>query len=169
MGLSTADGIVIVLLVVSAAMGIYRGLLREILTLITWVVAVYLAFKFGKDISGMFSFVEASSIREGLGIAFIFFSVLLLGAIIKFIVCKAFGIAGPSVVDRVGGLAFGLARVCVLIIAIFLIAPNSIQEQSWYAKSKIMPTFNAAATMIAKSTPKTWKTEAQSQLESVVF
>lgn len=169
MGLNLADGFVIVLLIASSAIGVYRGFIREVLTLITWIFAAYLAFMYGKYAGDIFTFIDTTSLRDGLGIALIFFVTLLIGSLIKFLICKAFSIAGPSIVDRIGGFAFGVARACALIIAVFLIAPNTVKEQSWYVKSKIMPTFNTAATLIAKTTPQEWKEEAQAQIEGAVF
>ena len=83
MELNVADGIVIAVLVISAGIGIYRGMVREILSLVTWIVAFYLAFMYGKDAGVLFSFVETSAIRDGLGIAAIFFAVLIMGVSFK--------------------------------------------------------------------------------------
>lgn len=167
-GLNVADGFLLFLLLISAALGLYRGLVREIITLITWILAVYLSFMYGKEASHLFSFVETESIRNGFSIALVFFATLLIGAIIKFIICKAFSIAGPSVVDRVGGLAFGVVRACSLIIAVFLLAPNSMKEQSWYAESKLIPTFNTMAKVMVDTTPRLWKQEAEAKLHAMM-
>lgn len=166
MDLNVADGFLIALLAMSAIIGIYRGFVREVLTLITWVVAAYFSFLHGKEAGNMFAFVESESIREGFGIALIFFTILLLGSIIKFIICRAFSVAGPSIIDRIGGLAFGVARAFALVIAVFLIAPNSVKDQSWYADSKLIPSLHTAAKFAADATPQLWKKEAQAQLHA---
>ena len=137
-GINVTDGFIILLFVASIALAVWRGFVRELLTLITWILAGYLAFVYGKQVGDMFTFIKSAVVQEWLGMALIFVSVLLIGGILKFLVCRAFSIGGPSTIDRVAGFVFGVLRAVAIMVAIVIAMPGNVTEQPWYKDSKLI-------------------------------
>ena len=149
-GINVTDGFVVLFFVASIALGIWRGFIRELLTLITWILAAYLAFVYGKQVGDLFTFVESAVMQEWLGMALLFFAVLLIGGILKFLVCRAFSISGPSTIDRIAGFAFGVVRAIAIMVAIVVAMPGNVMEQTWYKDSKLMHIVQNGVSMFEK-------------------
>lgn len=169
MDLNIADGIVIALVLFSTIIGAYRGFIREIVTIFTWIIAGYLAYLNGNTFGRLFTFVETPAIKEVLGTVLVFFMVLILAALIKFILYRAFTFSKPSPLDRTSGALFGFIRASLIIIVILLIAPAEIvAQQPWYKSSLLMPKYEAATIVISKSFPKAWREELKAAMDAML-
>lgn len=142
---------------VSVLISVYRGFLRETLTIVTWIIASVIAYMYGKQAAAVFTFAETESTRTLLGMSSVFVLVVFVGFIIKFAVCKAFNIGGPSGLDRVLGAIFGFIRATAIIVLVMLVEPESITQQPWYKQSILIPKFNNIQAMVNTTAPKGWK------------
>lgn len=165
--LNGADVAVIGLIAVSTLIGVYRGLLRELLTLITWTVAALIAYAYGKNAGEYFTFVQSAGIKEILGILSLFIIIVLIGFIIKLIVCKAAKFSDASRLDRISGFLFGFMRGCALVMAILLLSPDAINKQAWYKKSQTLPKLAIAADVIVNAMPVTLKDDLRRYLDLI--
>ncbi|TAL87901.1 MAG: CvpA family protein, partial [Rhodanobacter sp.] len=78
------DAIILGILVLSVLMGLLRGLVAELLSLVIWVAAFVVAALFGPDVAALFEHVISLSVaRLILGYAICFVGVLLLGALVR--------------------------------------------------------------------------------------
>lgn len=168
MEFNTADVVILCTVLISTIIGIYRGFVRELLTVMTWVVAAVIAYLYGRAVGNSMVFIENQTVRELLGITFVFFAVVFLGLVLKIIVVKAAKISGVSTVDRVIGGLFGVLRGCVLVVLVLLLSSNNITTEDWYTKSKLLPQFVAMADFTSKTTPKSWKDDVKSSVIQMV-
>lgn len=165
MGLNIADVSILILLLFSIFISVYRGFTREFITAITWIVAGTVAYIFGESFGQTLTFIDSNVGKEILGTVLIFMGVLIICYAVKILLFKVFKISGISVVDRLLGGVFGLFRGSVVVIAVLLLATENIKEQEWYKKSRLLPTFNKIADAIAKATPESWKKELSKEVD----
>ncbi len=135
------DYIILAIVVLSAIMGLVRGFLREAIAVVTWVLAIVLAWSFGGSLEPHLGGVLVGSpMRIWAARAIIFVGILLLGSAIATVVSHYVRVSMFSGMDRFLGLVFGLVRG-VVIVGAFTIAVQALrmdQDEEW-KDSKLMP------------------------------
>lgn len=132
---------------VSVAWGIWRGLVREIVSLLGWLVAFLSASLFAGPMSVHLSeSIPTTEMRVVAAFVAIFIAALvvttLLGIVLSHLV-KAVGLGG---LDRTLGSLFGAARAALVLAAIGLLAGlTSAPAQPWWQASYSGPVLAAAA------------------------
>ncbi|MCU7375984.1 CvpA family protein [Paucibacter sp. O1-1] len=96
----------------SVVVGLWRGLVSEVMALVCWAASFWVAWMFGEPLSRQFTAIDVPSARLLLAYGLCFFGVLVVGAIPSFIVRKLVSGSGLSGTDRLLGMMFGLARAC---------------------------------------------------------
>src|SRR6185503_257579 len=112
-----ADHIFAIILLVSGTVGFFRGFIRESISLLAWLVGLWLAWHFAYVVNPWLGGALAEpGVREWTGRAVVLLLVLLVGALTGSIVShfmrRALGLAS---LDRILGAAFGLMRGAVII------------------------------------------------------
>ncbi len=145
------DWIVIGVIGFSALLGLWHGLMREVLALIGWVAAGVCAAVFGADAAAMLpAVVPGSGLRLIVGVALTFVAVRLGVGLIAFIVGRIARAVGIGIGDRMLGGLFGAARgVVVLLLAVLIAGLTSLpQDPGWQESVFARPLVQLA--MIAK-------------------
>ena len=79
------DVIIAIVVVLSAAIGFFRGFLREVLGLATWIVAFFVAFRFAPKVETLLvDWIDMDSARLVVAFAAVFIGVLIVGAILNY-------------------------------------------------------------------------------------
>ncbi|HEX7341761.1 MAG TPA: CvpA family protein [Rhodanobacteraceae bacterium] len=151
-----ADYVIIAVLLLSVLMGLWRGLIAEVLALAVWVAAVWLAWVFGPRVAVAFrGSIQEPSIRIILGFVICFVVVLIAGALIKFVMDKLVKGTGLTGSDRLLGMLFGLARGALLVtLAVFLLGFTPFTRDPWWHQSQLLPTFTSAAGWLGRQLPQ---------------
>ncbi len=136
------DGIVIVVMLMSALLAMYRGFLREVLSIASWVAAAAVTYLFHKPVLPMVkAYVPNDQAALGITLVGLFILTLLVVSwitmkISDFVLDSAFG-----ALDRSAGFLFGAARGLLLIVVAMqffngFVTPQ--QQPKWItgAKSK---------------------------------
>jgi membrane protein required for colicin V production len=143
-----ADHLFAIILLLSGALGYFRGFLRETISLVTWLLGLWLAWHFAYLVNPWLGGALAEpGIREWTGRAIVFFIVLLVGSGIGALVAHlARRAAGLAMMDRLLGALFGLMRGAV-VIGLLVIAGRAVNLdlEPWWSKSKAMPAADAVA------------------------
>lgn len=140
-GLPTLDWVLLAVLLVSVGLGFARGLLLEVAMLVGWVVAYFAAHWFAGDLAPHLPELPMSSPGSGANRAAAFALVFVATVIIWSLAAKLVRMmihATPlSVVDRIGGAAFGLLRGGVVLIALATLISLTPAAQSplWQAST----------------------------------
>ncbi|HET7396597.1 MAG TPA: CvpA family protein [Gammaproteobacteria bacterium] len=116
------DYLILGIIVVSALISLFRGFLRETVSLLAWIIGFWLALRFARDLGSLFGFVHNPSVRVVIGFIILFVLILLIGAAINFFIGKLVKRSGASMADRVLGVIFGLVRGVVIVVVLALIA-----------------------------------------------
>ena len=135
------DYIIIAILVISAVMGLVRGLLREAIAVITWFLAIVLAWSFGSTLEPMLGgILDGSPMRIWAARVIIFVFVLLLGGAVSVILGHFVRVSMFAGMDKFLGFIFGIIRG-VVIVGAFTIAIQALRmdEDPRWKNSRLMP------------------------------
>jgi len=137
----TVDYIILAIIIVSALMGLVRGLLREAIAVITWFLAIILAWAFGAQLEPHLGGVLVGSpLRIWAARAIIFVGILLLGGAVSVILSHYVRVSMFAGMDKFLGLVFGIIRG-IVIVGAFTIAVQALrmdEDPSW-KRSRLMP------------------------------
>ena len=116
--LAPLDWICIAVLAVSLLVGAWRGLVVEVMSLVSWVAAFILAQWFAPDAAAHLPMGGAAEpARYAAGFVLVFVATLFAGALIGFVVSKLLSAVGLGAINRLLGALFGVLRGVVLILA----------------------------------------------------
>lgn len=148
--LSAFDTVLLIVIGISAVMGLMRGLLKEVLSLVTWIAAFILALAFGPVFSAWFPMGDAASsgslvsglVRSdtaGLVIGFIavFVLTLIVGGLVQWAISKLVESTGLTGTDRLLGLLFGTARGMIIVIVLLIAVRPFAAETDWWRSSQL--------------------------------
>lgn len=139
------DLVFIVILAISILLGLIRGAIREVLSLVGLGASVYLAFKFSDTLSKTY----VSQIFEDTRISYIVTFVLIIVAtlfavtLINLFFSQLLKASGLSFVNRFLGMIFGILRgmvICCILVLIIGFVPG-ITSKNWWKESSLAPIF----------------------------
>jgi membrane protein required for colicin V production len=115
------DIVLLLILAASVATSFRKGFSREVIGLVTVVLAIALGIWF-YGLAGEFfaPYLSSPAAAHLAGFAVVFGGVLLLGALVSAIVGKFLRVTGLSVFDHLLGAGFGLARGLLIAVALLL-------------------------------------------------
>ncbi|HNR22153.1 MAG TPA: CvpA family protein [Steroidobacteraceae bacterium] len=139
--MTTIDYVLIGIVVISAIIGLFRGLMREALSLVTWVAALWCAWHFGPGLEPhLGGLLDSSAVRPWAARVIIFFGVLLLGMFAGWLVTQFVRVSLFQSVDRLFGVVFGLLRAFVVIGALAILGQAlELDRETWWKKAKLTP------------------------------
>jgi len=132
--MSSIDYLIMGIILVSALIGIWRGFVREALSLLIWVAAFWLAYVGATALevylAGM---ISDQALRLAVSFVVLFLAVHIVGFIISRLLSTVIKSVGLRGVDRVAGAGFGLVRGFVVIAVLVLLAGMTpmVQETIW--------------------------------------
>jgi len=133
------DYAVIGIVALSLVLGLWRGVVSELIALAAWVLAFVAAFEFGAR-SGQFLFagIADPAIRALAGCALVFVGVLVAMALVRLAVHSMVKALGLSLSDRLLGMFFGLARGVLVVVALVAAGGlTSAPQQPWWKQATL--------------------------------
>ena len=148
--LNTADYLIVATVVISGTVGLLRGLLREVIALITWIIAAFVAWHFAGSLEPHLGGLLAQpEVRPWVARLILFLAVLLLGHAIGVVVGHFVRLTLLRGVDRFLGLVFGLLRGVVIVGAAVIVCETvRLDSESWWHESALMPFGQDAAAVL---------------------
>lgn len=147
------------ILLVSIAVAIFRGFVKEAISLASWIAAIWLAITFSNQVAlflpasideTTFGFsqseVEVSKLRVGIAFVLIIIGTLIAGALLNYILSHLTKNRALRGIDRLLGGFFGIFRGIVIVVLLILAASytNFPLSDTWKS-SQILPPFELAA------------------------
>lgn len=136
------DYVVIGLVVLSVLLGIFRGMVKEVLSLANWVLAFWIANRYGAELAVYMDWAESLSppMKALIGCALAFFASMLVGAILISLLGKIVSAAGLGFADRGLGAMFGFARGLFIVLVLVTGAGfTSLPEQPFWRNAMLSP------------------------------
>lgn len=157
--MNSFDIAILVIVLVFAVIGAWRGLVREILSLLVWVVALAAAWFFAPMVAD-WPFMQAvgNPLWRQLAASIAIFLVLfLLASVAALLVRKLFLNGAPNAVNHLLGAVFGALRGAVAVVVLVLVAGvTAVPRESWWHQSALAPYFEAAAVWSLDLLPSDW-------------
>lgn len=154
--LNWADLVLLAIVALSAAFGLWRGFVVEVLSLLIWAAAFWLALQFGEPVSALFAGrIDSPSARLFLAYALLFIGALLAGGLLTWLIGKLIKATGLSGTDRMLGLLFGLLRGGALgCLLVLLLGFTALPREAWWQQSRLLPTFERGAVWLLALMPE---------------
>ncbi|WP_274956343.1 CvpA family protein [Duodenibacillus massiliensis] len=140
--MNEADFVICAVLLVSTVVGVSRGVVREILAIVGWAVAIFLALNYSPELARVIPL-------ESLGMAVRTACAAVIIVVLTLFTCGLFGkicsrlleAAEITFEDRAIGSVFGFARgVVVVCLAVFLLGMTSaVRTGQWRNSVLIVP------------------------------
>lgn len=149
------DYLVLFVLAASVVISTMRGLVKEILSLLGWVVAFVAANAYGAKLAPMLpSMIPGESVRLMVAFVALFLGVRILMGLFALAVGAIVTAAGLSLADRGLGGLFGLARGIVIVLsAVILCGMTSIPQQPFWKHALLSPMAETGARTVKPFLP----------------
>ncbi|MBT7308843.1 MAG: CvpA family protein [Gammaproteobacteria bacterium] len=146
-GLIGVDFIILVVVVISAGISLLRGFFSEAISLVTWMVAFWVAVNFSADQAELFSSMIATpSLRTAAAFAVLFLVTLILGALVNRTIQGVVDFTGFGGMDHLLGILFGAARGVLMISVLVLLAgATPLPQDPWWQESLFLHYFEDIA------------------------
>ena len=143
MAFTWIDWLIAGIVIISALISLKRGFFKEVLSLCTWVAAVFVAWSFGGALAAQLTdYFDTPSVQVMVACGLLFIATLLVGALVNRIISELVQATGLSGTDRLLGMVFGGLRGCVLVVLLVgLMGFAPIQQDSAWVNSVLLPHF----------------------------
>ncbi len=151
------DYLIITIIFISMLISLWRGFVKEALSLAGWVFAVFIAFMYMTPLAFIMQPKLNSlppSVLNLLAFSTLLVITLILAALINNLVCKLVEKTGLTGTDRAIGMLFGIARGIILVGVLVLLAGfTNIPQDPWWKTSLLLGHFQQLAMVLAGFLP----------------
>lgn len=138
--MTPADYAIMVIVFVSAILGLVRGFLREVASLLIWILGFWMAVRFAPLIGENLKFVKSTEDRLILGYGVVLLATLLVSTLVGMLLKRFVESSGAGVGDRSLGTLFGAARGVVLVTTLIMVGEMAlVPPPPWWRQSKLIP------------------------------
>lgn len=132
------DWVFAAVVLLSVLIGAWRGLVFEVLSVLSWIAAFVLAQWLALDVAHYLPMGGASDmVRYAAGFLLVFIATVMFGGLVAALLKKLMTSVGLRPVDRVLGALFGAARgVLLLLLATLLAAMTPFKASPAWQESK---------------------------------
>jgi membrane protein required for colicin V production len=160
------DILIIVILGYSLIRGLFRGLVKEISSVIGVFGGFYAAYTYYKILADLLSgLIQDISYLNILSFMIIFCGVLIVVSVLGVIIKYLLNIAFLGWVDRIGGVIFGFAKGILIVSVIFISLTAFLPKGSPFIKNSVLaPHVSWVSEKMAKVISQEMKQDFMSKL-----
>jgi membrane protein required for colicin V production len=131
------DYLLIAIIGASALISLVRGFVRELISIVVWIAAFWLAIVFARPLADALSHtIESTTLRIAVAFAAVFIGTLLVGALVGFLAGLLVDKTGLTGTDRTIGIVFGAARGLILTALLILaLGLTWMPQEHWWRRS----------------------------------
>ena len=139
----------------SVLLGLLRGIVRELIAVAGWVVAIVLALQYAGVVGAALPLpLTWPALQVGLGALLIVVATVLVASLAGWVAHKLLAAAKMSGADRALGAGFGLARAgLVLFVLVYFTHATAIAQQSWWQTSLLLPPLASSVRWLSPHLP----------------
>ena len=140
MAFNQVDIVILIITLLSSIFGLWRGLIKEVLSLLTWIAALLVSRVYSEPLAGLMTgMIENDGIRYVSAFAILFVIVMMLGTFLNFLMSKLLNFTGLKLADRLLGAVFGVARGVIIVLVILFVTNVFVSETELWQKSQLIP------------------------------
>jgi len=139
--MKSADYWVVAILLLIAIVGLMRGFLREVVAIITWLLALFIGWHFGSALAPhLGGLLTDEQVRPWAARAILALLVLFIGSTAATFIVRFVRVSVFSATDRFLGFVFGLVHGAVVIGVIVMICQLlRLDGERWWQGSLLLP------------------------------
>jgi len=149
------DILIAVAISISVIVGIFRGFVKEAISVTALLVAIWSALYFGPGVGEIAdSWLNSEELKLWFGRILVFAVILSIGGLLGWGISKLVRLSVLSGMDRLAGSVFGAARG-VLFVALAIIGGQyaGFDNDEWWLESDLRPHFEVVADWIKVMAP----------------
>jgi membrane protein required for colicin V production len=136
--MATLDWVFVAVLGASLLLGAWRGLVYEVLSVMSWIAAFIAAQWLAPDAAALLPMERVPEAgRYAIGFILVLIAVVFAGGLLAWLTKKLVQAVGLRPVDRTLGAMFGVIRAAVLLMAVAVVVNLSPARRAvWWTESK---------------------------------
>jgi len=150
------DWVFLAVLAISVLIGLWRGFVYELLSLVTWIAAFVVAQWFAPYVAQWLPMGDAqTAMRFAVAFGLVFIAAVFIGGLLSALARRMIQAVGLRPADRLLGTAFGVMRGVVIVLAVavvFLLTP--LRDTGMWIESRGAPMAVAALKGLKPSLPE---------------
>ncbi len=149
------DYAILTIIGLSVLISIWRGFTKEALSLAGWIIAFIVAMEFVDNLDVLLEpHIQVPSIRQVAAFVILFIATLFLAGFINYLAVQVIKKTGLSGTDRMVGIFFGVARGCMVVALLVLVAGlTALPQDPWWHESQFMHYFQDMAIWLRQFLP----------------
>jgi len=136
--MTTFDYVVGAVVLASLLLGLWRGVVGEVVALVAWVLAFFAARLWGAQIAHVvFTGIADPALRIVAGWVSVFVAVLLVMSLLRLALRGLLKALGLSITDRLLGVIFGVARgLAIVLVLVAIGGMTSAPKEKWWSEAR---------------------------------
>jgi membrane protein required for colicin V production len=132
---------------ISALIGLWRGVVSEVLALVAWVAGFMAARAWAEPVGSAFAtWIGEPALRHATGFVVVMIGVLILFAVGRWVLSLLLKAVGLGPADRLLGAVFGVARgMLIVLVALLLAGMTALPKSQWWRDAWLAPPLETAA------------------------
>jgi membrane protein required for colicin V production len=150
------DILIVVAVAISVVIGIFRGFVKEAISIAALLFAIWAALYFGPSVGTVSDgWLNSEEMQMWFGRALVFMVILIIGSLLGWGISKLIRLSVLSGLDRFMGSLFGAVRG-ILLIALFVFGGQlaGFDDEDWWANSGLIPYAETVAAWIEEMAPQ---------------
>ena len=138
--MTQADILILAVIAISSAFGVWRGFIKEILSLLSWIAALLVSRVYSESLaSTLGNLIDNPSVRYVIAFSVLFVIIIMLGTLLNHLLSKLLVVTGLKIIDRLLGAVFGVARGTVIVLVFLFVLNVFVSESEWWQQSTLIP------------------------------
>jgi membrane protein required for colicin V production len=166
--LNWLDVSIVAVIGLSGMIGMMRGLIREVFSLVSWGASIWVALKFSRFlVPYLENLIDLPPARLAAAFGIVFFASLLVLGLVSMLLESLVEKTGLSGMDRMAGMVFGVARgVLVVAVLVLLAGLTPLPGDSLWKQSKLMPAFQSVSLWLRDQVPPDFAKRLKTSIDS---
>ncbi|PPR17145.1 MAG: hypothetical protein CFH33_00015 [Alphaproteobacteria bacterium MarineAlpha9_Bin3] len=121
------DIVLFVSMLVSLVIGYSRGFAKETLSIINWLLAAWIAFKYYSDLNSItIEYIDSNIVADAISFGILFLLSIITLTFLSNFISKNIKNSLLAPLDRLLGMIFGVIRAIILVVVLFIAGNQTI-------------------------------------------
>ena len=154
-GVLKADLIISSIIALSVGLSFIRGFVKELISLLSWTLGIWLAIIYCADLSPIMTFTKIELVRVAVAFLVIFVPTVFLGAIFNFLITSIVRKTPFSLADRALGMVFGFFKAGLFLSLLILLGSlTELPKALWWQQSALIKPLEFSAHVLKSYVPE---------------